>query len=167
MLNQDRDNKQGRPEGAIFLTWTRQWCIRLLFIIFYISFRIIFILDLTSCLSVVGSEVPEKTNVGSINIFEAQTKYKWILTEILIIHSQWLTKNALSWGSSEATPLAGGVTAKSALKFGFKMASNLVLFVGIWFIYFDLAYTWTQLDKRWHCASFSEFLRILREFWTM
>ena len=33
-------------------------------------------------------------------------------------------------------------------------------------IYFDLAYTWTQLDKRWHCASFSEFLRVLREFGT-
>ena len=39
------------------------------------------------------------------------------------------------------TPLVGGVTAKSVLKFGFKMASNLVLFVGVLFIYFQFAYT--------------------------
>ena len=39
------------------------------------------------------------------------------------------------------TPLVGGVTAKSALKFVFKMASNLVLFVGVLFIYFQSVYT--------------------------
>ena len=42
---------------------------------------------------------------------------------------------------------------------------KLVLFRQL-LIYFDLVYTWTQHYKRWHCAFFSEFLRVLREFWT-